>query len=322
MIHQLPLTGLSELKRSDLTNFLATNSIPYAENVSLKKYTTFLTGGNADILIEPQNEKQTCTINWFLSERKIDYFLLGHGSNICLADGFLPGVFLKLPVSTSYRIIDHKNSSSSVIVEVDAGNRAMPLARKISAAGLSGLEFLSTIPGSIGGAIVQNAGCYGHEIKDSLINAIICDNGTVKVFKNESLKFEYRSSLFKKEKHLIIIKAQFALNQTSSQETGKLIQEFTQRRLATQPRNRRSAGSLFKNPTGKSAWKLIEAAGLRGETSGDAQISPEHCNFFVNKKNATSRQIFQLVKKTIHRVKEVTGIELETEVLFIGDFDP
>lgn len=292
--------------------------IPHQLNVSLKKHTTFLIGGSAAILAHPQNIQQLQDLQKFVLDHNIPFFLLGGGSNLLVSDEGFPGIVVHPQFDQDYTS-EEKNAEVTQF-RIAASARAPATARKISRAGFRGFEFLTTIPGEIGGAIIQNAGCYGHEIRDSIDEVIVVENGEVKSYSREQSQFGYRSSYFKGNNSVWIAEGIFSLPKGNLSEIEETMRDYQNRRVASQPRNRRSAGSIFKNPEDNSAWKLIDDAGLRGFASGGAKFSEKHSNFIVNTGTAKASDVYHLILEAKKRVKDNTGIILETEIVLLGNF--
>jgi UDP-N-acetylmuramate dehydrogenase len=309
----------------DLAQILEKEQIPIKINEPLEKYTTFRIGGSAKILALPENTDQLLKLQKaILKASDIPRFLLGGGSNILIADGLFEGVMIHPNFPEEISVME--NSQESVTVEVPASARAPWVGRRLSEKGFSGLEFLTTIPGQFGGAVIQNAGCYGWELKDVLHSVTTVENGKVRNFPVDECKFSYRNSLFKTAKDIWIASAVLMLNADEHEKIQHRLEDYKSRRLASQPRNRRSAGSIFKNPNpeksnGKKAWQLIDDAGLRGITRNGASISAEHCNFIVNDKTATAADVYFLIKLIEKDVLQKTGVQLEKEVVLVGKFD-
>lgn len=279
----------------------------------MKKHTTFRIGGPADIYVEP-SISQVVPLITFLKESQVPYLVIGNGSNLLISDDGVEGVVISLGKAASTITIDEESS----VVTVEAGAMLSAVSSRAADAGLTGLEFASGIPGSIGGAVYMNAGAYGGEIKDVLISVQLLDaNGEVKEVPVDDLDLSYRhSALMNQEAFVISAKLQLAPGNVS--EIKATIEDIRQKRIDKQPLNFPSAGSTFKRPEGYFAAKLIDDAGLRGYTVGGAQVSEKHCGFVVNKSEATASEVLQLMKDVDATVFDKFGVHLTPEVRIIG----
>lgn len=307
---------------AELRDFLRQQAIPFIENEPLQKYTSFRLGGNADFFIQPENADQLAILQSWLQNTPIAAFLLGGGSNLLISDNGFRGAVIHPALGEDLQILHQ--SAERLSVYVPASARAPLAGKKISALGFTGLEFLTTIPGQFGGSIIQNAGCYGHELKDSLADVRVVRGGNVVTVKNADCVFGYRDSAFKHDSAQWVAGATLELSAGDPQKIEAHIADYKARRIASQPKNRRSAGSIFKNPkpdvSDQKAWQLIEACGLRGVKDGGAEISAEHCNFIVNNGEATAAGVYRLIQLAEQRVFEMSGVKLEREVVLVGDF--
>lgn len=307
---------------AELRNFLGRQAIPFRENEALHSYTSFRLGGNADFFIAPENAHQLALLQSWLLKTDIAVFVLGGGSNLLISDSGFRGAVIHPTLGEDLQILHQ--SADRLTLFVPASARAPLAGKKISALGYTGLEFLTTIPGQFGGSIIQNAGCYGHELKDSLQDVRVVRAGNIETVRNADCAFRYRDSVFKHDSAQWVAGATLELTAGDGKVIEAHIADYKARRIASQPKNRRSAGSIFKNPqpavSDKKAWQLIEAAGLRGATDGGAEISGEHCNFIVNNGAATAAQVYRLMRLAERRVFETSGVRLEREVVLVGDF--
>lgn len=307
---------------SELEAFLKTQRIAYERNAVLKEYTTFRIGGSAAFFVQPDRADQLALLQKWLSARDLPVFLLGGGSNLLISDDGFAGVVINPHFGEEPRILHETTERLQVYVPASA--RAPLAGKKISALGFTGLEFLTTIPGHFGGSVIQNAGCYGHELKDSLVNVELVHAGEVATLAKQACEFRYRDSLFKRDSAYWIAGATLELQKGDAAVIEARIADYKARRIASQPKNRRSAGSIFKNPPADispmKAWQLIEAANLRGIKEGGAEISAEHCNFIVNNGSATAADVYKLIRLAEQRVFDATGIKLEREVVLVGNF--
>lgn len=308
---------------AELENFLQEADIHFERGTSLKEYTTFRLGGAADIFATPDHSDKLAALQQWLSGHPIPAFLLGGGSNLLVSDAGFSGIVIH-PAFGEEPIVRHQ-SSERLQVYVPASARAPLSGKKISALGFMGLEFLTTIPGQFGGSVIQNAGCYGHELKDSLVSVEVVHGGQVRGMIKSACQFSYRDSLFKRESEYWITGATLELAAGDSSLIESRITDYKARRIASQPKNRRSAGSIFKNPapgvSEKKAWQLIDEVGLRGTSDGGAEISAEHCNFVVNNGDGKAAEVYRLLRLAEERVYAATGIKLEREVVLVGNFE-
>ena len=247
-------------------------------------------------------------------EEKLPYFVLGNGSNLLVSDKGYRGVVIQL----------WKNFSDITVKDCCIQAKAGALLSKVAAealeAGLTGMEFASGIPGTIGGAAFMNAGAYGGEMKDIIKSVKVLDTqGEVRILPKEELKMGYRTSIVK-EKGYTVLSVELELAKGNQEEIRNTMEDLKERRTSKQPLEMPSAGSTFKRPEGYFAGKLIMDSGLRGFSVGGAQVSEKHCGFVVNKGGATAMDVLNLIREVQRRVKEQFGVELETEVRFLGEF--
>jgi UDP-N-acetylmuramate dehydrogenase len=280
---------------------------------NLSKYSWFNLGGPADIFFRPENKSQL--IEFLKQIKKNDYKLhvLGAGSNTLFRDKGIKGVVIKLGSKFSDIKLIAKD-----IIEVGAS----ALDRKVSDFAkendISKMEFLSCIPGSIGGAIIMNSGCYGSEISQILHSIkVINSEGIEAELKNEEIEFYYRGTNI--PNNYIILSAKLKGVVTSKESIEKKQNELIQKKKNSQPSQIKTGGSTFKNNKEKKAWMLIKESGCDKFYVGDAKISEKHCNFFVNNGKATAADIEELVNKVIKQVKSKTGVKLELEIKIVGD---
>ena len=261
-------------------------------------------------MLTPENREELTEIIKLCRKENFPFFILGNGSNLLFTDDFHKGAFISTLKLTEI-------SEENGVVTADAGVRLSSLCSFAASLSLSGLEELSGIPGTVGGAVYMNAGAYGGEIKDTLIKTVYLDeNFNIREISNEEHGFDYRKSVFQQNSG-IILSASFKLKQGNKAEIKEKTAELLKRRNEKQPLEYPSAGSTFKRPQGYFAGKLIEDSGLKGYTVGGAQVSEKHCGFIINKNNATSSDILSLIKYVQKTVYEKFEIELETEVKII-----
>ena len=289
-----------------------------SDNVKLQepmsKHTTFRIGGPADFYLCPHSTKEVQQTVQICKEENLPYFILGNGSNLLVSDKGYRGVIIQL----------WKNFSDISVKDCCITAKAGALLSKVAAEaleeGLTGMEFASGIPGTIGGAVFMNAGAYGGEMKDIIKEVkVLDDQGEVRVLSNEEMKLGYRTSIVK-EKGYTVLSAVLQLKKGDVSVIRETMEDLKNRRTSKQPLDMPSAGSTFKRPEGYFAGKLIMDSGLRGFSMGGAQVSEKHCGFVVNKGGATAEDVTVLIREVQRRVKEKFGVELETEVRFLGEF--
>lgn len=280
----------------------------------MKNHTTFRIGGPADALALPKTPEEVAEVVRFCYEHAQPYYVLGNGSNLLVSDEGYRGLVLQL-----YRNFNDIQVNGETIT-VQAGAMLAAVARTAYQTGLTGLEFASGIPGTIGGAVVMNAGAYGGEMKNVLKEVtVLTKEGEVLVIPAKALELGYRTSVIPKN-GWIVLGAVLQLKKGDQEQILARMEELKEQRITKQPLDLPSAGSTFKRPEGYFAGKLIMDAGLRGFTVGGAQVSEKHCGFVVNRGNATAADVWKLICEVKRRVKEMTGVELEPEVKLLGDF--
>jgi UDP-N-acetylmuramate dehydrogenase len=285
------------------------------ENVSLAPYTSARIGGPADILIAAESADELARIIKLLRKQEIDHIILGGGSNVLVSDRGVRGVVV---LNRAKGVRFHNGDQSSVTVE--SGVIFSNLANRCAAKGLSGLEWAATVPGTIGGAVYGNAGAFGGDVAGSLIWAeLLTEQGREK-FTVEQMGYGYRTSVLKRgELDAIVLSAELRLETSTKEAVTATIEQFSAHRKATQPPGA-SMGSMFKNPNGDYAGKLIETAGLKGTRIGNAQISPVHGNFFINHGATQADDLRALIELVMKTVKEKHGVSLELEVELVGEW--
>ncbi len=273
------------------------------ENASLLNYNTYRLDTKCKLLVFPRDIFEFQEIMYILNGSK--YFILGNGSNIILPD-YYDGVVIKLKYFNNYNIFDE-------YIEVDSGVMINKLSMELSKLGYKGFEWASGIPGTIGGCIYNNAGCYGSEISDNLIDVtVFCDNKIYRLRKDE-LSFSYRNSTFKMNNKFVILKAKFKFEKGDPEELLDLIKVRTNKRIESQPLEYPSCGSVFRNPDGFIAGKLIDEANLKGKCVGGAMVSNKHANFIINNGNATPEDIIKLINEIKNTIKKNYNIDLVLE---------
>jgi UDP-N-acetylenolpyruvoylglucosamine reductase len=278
----------------------------------LAKHTTLRVGGRADVFIEPASETDLAGVVKYCRRRNLPWFVIGRGSNLLVRDGGFRGVVISL-AHASFRRIDIAGDR----LHCGAGAKLKNVAVEARRNGLSGVEFLEGIPGSVGGALRMNAGAMGGATFDAVESAILMDfDGVVRRWTPRQMSVEYRNCDILKTQ--IALAAVFKCQPAPREEIEKRMQEFSEKRWAAQPAAP-SAGCLFKNPPSIPAGKLIDELGMKGTRVGGAVVSTEHGNFIVNDGDATARDILELIALLQARAKEERGIELQTEVEIIGE---
>ena len=283
-------------------------------NYQLGKKTWFGTGGNCNLFLEVNSIKQL--INTIRIVKKfLPILVIGSGSNVIIRDGGFKGIVIKL--GGNFRKIEIDNNNS--VLSVGAGTKDSELAKFCVEKNISGLEFLSGIPGTIGGNIKMNAGCYGNQISDNLIDCTIIDEKlNKKIVKKKEIDFHYRKSSFDDEQ--IIIEARFKIQKCDKSEIKKKISTISDKRKKSQPVSSRTGGSTFTNSTSYPAWKLIDEIDYRGKQLGGAKVSNLHSNFLINYKNASSLDLEMLGEEIKNKVWEKRRINLKWELIRIGEF--
>ena len=286
------------------------------ENIPLAPYTSARIGGPADMLITANSADELAGILSMLRKAETEYFILGGGSNILISDKGVRGI----TVLNRAKAVRFENDSQPK-VWAESGVIFSNLAHRCVSKGLSGLEWAATVPGTIGGAVYGNAGAFGGDIAGNLICAELLTDAGRRIWPVDRLSYGYRTSILKRgEIKATVLSAELTLKNATKEDVSVKIEEFSERRKTSQPPGA-SLGSMFKNPPGDFAGRLIEAAGLKGTRIGKAEISPLHGNFFVNhgKTDAADiRALIELVQKT---VKDELGVNLELEIELIGDWD-
>ena len=296
-------------------NFIKKFEDNFNYNVKLSNYSWFNLGGNAEYFYKAKDEKQLIE---FLREAKIKNIkttVIGAGSNILFRDNGVKGVVIKLGNKFSYTKLINKN-----ILDVGAATLDRKVANYAKENNIGNLEFLSCIPGSVGGAIIMNSGCYENDISKVLLSIRAIDKKRLSVIeiKKEDIKFLYRGTNLPND--LIIISAKFQGVTIEKKKIEKKQFEFIKKKKSSQPNQIKTCGSTFKNISeDKKAWMLIKEAGCLNYQEGDAIISQKHCNFFVNNGNAKSSDIENLINKVKKKVREKTGVNLELEIKIVGE---
>ena len=278
----------------------------------MKKHTTFRVGGCARYLVEPGDVQQLSAVVNACREQKVPYYVVGNGSNLLVSDAGYNGVIIHLFKNMS----EIRTEGNHMILQ--AGALLARAARTACREGLSWLEFASGIPGTVGGALVMNAGAYGGEMKDVVSRVtVLTSEGEPREYTKEQMAFGYRRSRLTEEAG-IVLETEFTLHPGRTEEIQARMEELKEKRVLKQPLEYASAGSTFKRPEGHFAGKLIEDAGLRGFRIGDAQVSEKHCGFVINRGNASASEIAEVIRQVQDRVYAHSGVRLQTEVKFLG----
>lgn len=280
--------------------------------VSMKNYTSFKVGGPAELFLSPENAGQTAKLVRFCEKEEIPVFVLGKGSNLLVSDRGIKGAVIYTGKQCGISLVDENT------VRAQSGASLAQLCTFALENSLSGLEFAYGIPGTVGGAVFMNAGAYGGEMKDVLLNSeYVSTDGTSGELDNEAMELSYRHSAYENS-NLVITAASVRLAPADRNEIKSTMNDILTRRKEKQPLEYPSAGSTFKRPEGNFAGALIEQCGLKGVSVGGAQVSEKHAGFIINRGGATAADILSLIKHVQARVKAQTGVSLETEIRLIG----
>ncbi|MBD8923909.1 UDP-N-acetylmuramate dehydrogenase [bacterium] len=281
----------------------------------MAKHTSFKIGGPADVFIKVDNIEELKETLDLSKKNQIPLTIIGNGSNILVTDKGIRGITAKL----NLKDIEIKNENNKQIIKVEAGVPVGLLAQKLVKEEITGFEELSGIPGTIGGAVIMNAGAHGKELKDILKKVNAMDyNGNIHEFTNEECQFSYRNSRFQKEKY-IILQATLELEKGNSTEIKEKMDEYMQFRKEKQPIEYPNAGSTFKRGEDFVTAKLIDEAGLKGYKVGGAQVSEKHAGFIVNVDNATAKDVIELTDYIKEKIEEKFGKKINLEIQIIGE---
>lgn len=280
----------------------------------MKKHTTFRVGGPADYFVTPESKEDIQRIIALCKEEGVPFYIIGNGSNLLVSDKGYRGVIIQIYKEMS------RIESDGTIIRAEAGASLARIANAALEEGLTGFEFASGIPGTIGGACVMNAGAYGGEMKDVLLSVTVLNSeGEILTIPGDKLELGYRTSIIAK-KGYIVVEALIRLKAGVKESIRQRMEELKEQRIAKQPLEYPSAGSTFKRPEGYFAGKLIQDAGLRGYRVGGAQVSEKHCGFVINCDHATAEDVNELMRQVSAKVKDQFGVVLEPEVKRLGDF--
>jgi UDP-N-acetylmuramate dehydrogenase len=280
----------------------------------MKKHTYIKVGGNASVLFIPQTQDELVHTVQFLYEEKIPYKVIGNGSNLLVSDQDFKGVIIK-----NTKACNHLEVHEDHII-VGSSYPMIKLSYELAKTGLAGLEYISGIPGTVGGGLYMNAGAYNKELKDDVIWVKYMDpTGQVHILDNKDCHYAYRTSVFKETlRDAILLEAKISVTPGDREVIMDLIKRRKVRRVEAQPLNYPSCGSVFKNPKGTHAYLFIDQVGLRGYRIGGAQFSPKHCNFIINDQDATAKNVKDLIELAIEKVYEECQLQLIPEVEFFN----
>ena len=289
-----------------------------AENVlanePMNRHTTFRIGGPADLFVMPASTEEIREIIGLCRTESVPYYVIGNGSNLLVGDKGYRGVIIQIFRNLNQITVEGES------IRAGAGALLSGIAAAAKNAALTGFEFAGGIPGTIGGAVVMNAGAYGGEMKDILREVtVMTEEGEIRVIPAKDLEMGYRTSVIKKAGYLVL-EVQISLKKGDPEAISDRMRELARMRTSKQPLEYPSAGSTFKRPEGYFAGKLIMDSGLRGYRVGGAQVSEKHCGFVINTGNATAEDVKTLMEDVAQKVQEKFGVVLEPEVKFLGEF--
>jgi UDP-N-acetylmuramate dehydrogenase len=282
--------------------------------------TTYRLGGNAALYVEPESAEDLVAVATVLKEEGPPVLVLGRGSNVVISDDGFPGVVIRPGPSFSWVRARSENDDDAPGLRAGAATPLPQVANWASRRGLAGVEFTIAIPGSVGGAVKMNAGAHGAEMSDRLDRVLLLDLATAEVDEvgRDDLDLSYRHSRLGDTD--VVLEASFLLDQEAPDDVRSRMEGYRKHRAETQPGAAQNAGSVFKNPPGDSAGRLVEAAGLKGFAVGGAAVSDLHANFFIAGDGATAQDVYDLVGEVRRRVKDASGVDLDPEIHFIGRF--
>lgn len=279
----------------------------------LSRYTSWRLGGPADVFVTPRSGEDVAAVVRIALEADAPLTVIGGGSNLLVADEGLRGIVLRIGRGL------HAMKFTDDVVDVECGAPFPRLAKMAAQRHLTGLEFAGGIPGTVGGALAMNAGAHADSIADVVVSVtVVDDGGEMRTLNREQMEFSYRMSRLQREPGLVAVSARLRLRPGDPAEIRKNMQAFLQKRRQTQPLGTYNAGSVFKNPAGDFAGRLVEAAGCKGMTEGDAVVSPLHANFIINRGEARASDVRRLIARVQEKVAERFGVRLEPEVRMLG----
>lgn len=283
------------------------------ENVALSRYTTYKVGGKARVVVYPKNTQSLTKLIKLIKNEKVPYKILGNGSNLLFSDKAYEGVIIRLTEFNDIKFLAGQK------IRVGAGYSLMKLSLQAAKKGLTGLEFASGIPGTIGGSVYMNAGAYksdmGYVVKEV---KVLTPDLKIITLENKEMNFHYRTSFLQKHPDYICLEVLIKLEKGNKQAIEEVIKERRKRRMESQPLEYPSAGSVFRNPTGMFAGEMIESLGLKGKKIGGAMVSKKHANFIINYKKATSSDIKKLIELVHDEVLEKYKVDLKIEQEFVN----
>ena len=304
---------MNEVVKQKFCQVLGKEQVLFEE--PMKSHTTFRIGGPAEVFIMPKSVKQVQMAVKICQEEQIPYFILGNGSNLLVSDRGYRGVIIQMDRNMGEIQVEGTE------IQAAAGALLSSIAVAARRESLTGFEFAGGIPGTLGGAVVMNAGAYGGEMKDVLKEVTVMDgDGKIFTLPASELEMGYRTSIIKTAGYLVL-SARITLSRGKEEDIKARTRELSEMRTQKQPLDYPSAGSTFKRPEGYFAGKLIMDSGLRGYSVGGAMVSEKHCGFVINKGNATAEDVVSLMKHVTEVVQEKYGVTLEPEVKFLGEFD-
>ncbi len=278
------------------------------------KHTTFRIGGEATCFIKVSSAEQLAALIPYFRQVEVPYFILGNGSNLLVGDRGYDGVILQIKDKFDQITVEGN------VVKAQAGALLSKVATVAYENELTGLEFASGIPGTMGGGVMMNAGAYGGEMKQVVTSVtVLSENGDVLTLDNETMEFGYRTSIIK-NRHFTVLEVELMLETGDKEAIKSQMDELAEKRKEKQPLAYPSAGSTFKRPEGYFAGKLIMDAGLRGYSIGGAMVSEKHCGFVINAGKATATDVTEVIAEVQERVKDKFGVTLEREVIYLGNF--
>lgn len=288
--------------------------IELRRNEPMKKHTTFRAGGTAAYYLVPSTIEELKDCLKLLKEQEEPYYLIGNGSNLLVSDSGYEGIVIQLMSQLNHITV------TDLSIEAEAGALLSKIAKVALKHQLEGFEFAAGIPGTLGGAVVMNAGAYGGEMKQVIDSVKVMDeNLQIREISGADMQFEYRTSLAKTKKY-VVLSAKILLKKGDDVAIEEKMLDYKRQRTMKQPLDFPSAGSTFKRPEGHFAGKLIDEAGLRGFQIGGAQVSEKHCGFVINRNQASASDIYRVMMHVQKQVFDKTGIQLKPEVCMLGEF--
>ena len=285
------------------------------KNEPMSKHTSFKIGGNAEYFLKIVSLDELKAVLNLANKRKINVTIVGNGTNLLVKEGGIKGFIIKLELK-NFKI---KKNTNAIIITVESGMAVSTLSNIAIKEEIAGLEFLSGIPGTVGGALRMNAGAYGSEMKDIVLKTrYMTYDGKMKTINNNEHKFDYRSSIFSNSK-FIIIDTTLELKKGNKEEIENKVKEYSKLRREHQPLEYPSAGSTFKRNDKFITAKLIDDCGLKGYNIGDAEVSTKHAGFIINKGNATATDVLNLIKHVKSEVKSKFDVDIELEIIVLGE---